>query len=152
MPRVNPFASMSPPKGSVLDMDERRSSGETDTTPLRLLFLSAKIHKKPVDFQSLILYTIKHDIYRVFLEVNVENTIPEAIPTMEALVKLEDTDCLEIIKATLTKEYAKQENERDEALLDEAWATFTEITGIKTSFSFEEIDKRVKAIIEESRA
>ncbi len=74
----------------------------TDTTPLRLLFLSAKIHKKPVDFQSLILYTIMHDTYRVFLEANVENTIPEAIPTKEAIDKLEDNACLELIKATLS--------------------------------------------------
>ena len=34
-----PSTSMSPPKGSVLDMDERRSSGETDDKSLRLLFL-----------------------------------------------------------------------------------------------------------------
>ena len=81
-----------------------------------------------------------------------ENTIPEAIPTKEASDKLEDTACLEIIKATLATEYAKQENERDEALLEDAWAAFTEITGIKTSFSSEEIDERVKAMIEESRA
>ena len=81
-----------------------------------------------------------------------ENKIPEAIPTKEALDKLEENACLELIKATLSKEYAKKENERDEALLEEAWAAFTEITGIKTSFSSEEIDERVKAIIEKSRA
>ena len=117
-----------------------------------LVAFQRKIHKKPVDFQSIILYTIKHDTYRVFLEANVENTIPEAIPTKEASDKLEDTACLEIIKATLATEYAKQENERDEALLEDAWAAFTEITGIKTSFSSEEIDERIKTIIEESRA
>ena len=81
-----------------------------------------------------------------------ENTIPEAIPTKEALDKLEDNACLELIKATLSKEYAKKENERDETLLEEAWAAFTEITGIKTSFSSEEIDERVKALIEKSNA
>lgn len=81
-----------------------------------------------------------------------ENTIPEAIPTKEASDKLEDTACLKIIKATLANEYAKQENEREETLLEDALAAFTEITGIKISFSSEEIDERVKAIIEESRA
>ncbi len=81
-----------------------------------------------------------------------KNTIPNAIPTEKEFDKLEDTACLKIVKAILAKEYAKPDNERDEALLDEAWAAFTEITGIKTSFSSEEIDERVKAIIEESRA
>ena len=81
-----------------------------------------------------------------------KNAIPGAIPTKEASDKLEDTACLEIIKATLATEYANQENESDEALIEDAWAAFTEITGIKTSFSSEEIDERVKAIIEESRA
>ena len=81
-----------------------------------------------------------------------KNTIPNAIPTEKEFDKLEDTACLKIVKAILAKEYAKPDNERDEALLDEAWATFTEIRGIKTSFSSEEIDERVKAIIEESRA
>ncbi len=81
-----------------------------------------------------------------------KNTIPNAIPTEKEFDKLEDTACLKIVKAILAKEYAKPDNERDEALLDEAWATFTEITGIKTSFSSEERDERVKAIIEESRA
>ena len=71
-----------------------------------------------------------------------ENTIPEAIQTKEALDKLEDTACLEIINATLAKEYAKQENERNEAVLDEAWAAFSDITGIKTSFSFEEMKSK----------
>ena len=85
-------------------------------------------------------------------EVNLKNAIPGTIPPKEELDKLEDTACIEIIKAILTKEYAKQESERDEALIDEAWETFSEITGIKTSFSSEEIDERVKAIIEESRA
>ena len=81
-----------------------------------------------------------------------KNTIPNAIPTEKEFDKLEDTACLKIVKAILATEYAKQENERDEALLEDAWAAFTEITGIKTSFSSEEIDERVKAIIEESRA
>ena len=81
-----------------------------------------------------------------------KNAIPGAIPTEEESDKLEDTACIEIIKALLAKEYAKPDGERDEALIDEAWETFSEITGIKTSFSSEEIDERVKAIIEESRA
>ena len=81
-----------------------------------------------------------------------KNAIPGAIPTKEESDKLEDTACIEIIKALLAKEYAKPDGERDEALIDEAWKTFSEITGIKTSFSSEEIDERVKAIIEESRA
>ena len=81
-----------------------------------------------------------------------KNAIPGAIPTKEESDKLEDTACIEIIKALLAKEYAKPDGERDEALIDEAWETFSEITGIKTSFSSEEIDERVKAIIEESRA
>ena len=81
-----------------------------------------------------------------------KNTIPNAIPTEKEFDKLEDTACLKIVKAILAKEYAKPDNERDEALLEDAWAAFTEITGIKTSFSSEEIDERVKAIIEESRA
>ena len=81
-----------------------------------------------------------------------KNAIPGAIPTKDESDKLEDTACIEIIKALLAKEYAKPDGERDEALIDEAWETFSEITGIKTSFSSEEIDERVKAIIEESRA
>ena len=81
-----------------------------------------------------------------------KNAIPGAIPTKEESDKLEDTACIEIIKALLAKEYAKPDGERDEALIDEAWETFSEITGIKTSFSSEEIDERVKAIIEKSRA
>lgn len=81
-----------------------------------------------------------------------KNTIPNAIPTEKEFDKLEDAACLKIVKAILAKEYAKPDNERDEALLEDAWAAFTEITGIKTSFSSEEIDERVKAIIEESRA
>ena len=81
-----------------------------------------------------------------------KNAIPGAIPTKEESDKLEDTACIELIKALLAKEYAKPDGERDEALIDEAWETFSEITGIKTSFSSEEIDERVKAIIEESRA
>ena len=81
-----------------------------------------------------------------------KNTIPNAIPTEKEFDKLEDTACLKIVKAILAKEYAKPDNERDKALLEDAWAAFTEITGIKTSFSSEEIDERVKAIIEESRA
>ena len=81
-----------------------------------------------------------------------KNAIPGAIPTKEESDKLEDTACIELIKALLAKEYSKPDGERDEALIDEAWETFSEITGIKTSFSSEEIDERVKAIIEESRA
>ena len=81
-----------------------------------------------------------------------KNAIPGAIPTKDESDKLEDTACIEIIKALLAKEYAKPDGERDEALIDEAWETFSEITGIKTSFSSEEIDERVKAIIEETRA
>ena len=37
MPRENPFACMSLPKGSVPDMDERRPGGEVIHAPLRLL-------------------------------------------------------------------------------------------------------------------
>lgn len=77
-----------------------------------------------------------------------KNAIPDAVPTKEESDKLEDTACIEIVKTILTKEYSKQENERDEVLIEEAWAAFSEITGIKTSFSDEEIDERVKAIIE----
>ena len=81
-----------------------------------------------------------------------KNAIPGAIPTKDESDKLEDTACIEIIKALLAKEYAKPDRDRDEALIEEAWATFSEITGIKTSFSEEEIAERVKAIIEKSRA
>ena len=79
-----------------------------------------------------------------------KNAIPGAIPTKEESDKLEDTACLEIIKALLAKEYAKPDRERDEALIEEAWATFEEITGVKTTFSPEEIDALVKEIIEKS--
>ena len=79
-----------------------------------------------------------------------KNAIPGAIPTKEESDKLEDTACIEIIKALLAKEYAKPDGERDEALIDEAWATFGEITGVKTTFSPEEIDARVKEIIEKT--
>ena len=81
-----------------------------------------------------------------------KDTFHSSIPIKKDFDELEDTACLESIKAVLEAEYAKPENERDEALLEDAWAAFTEITGIKTSFSSEEIDERVKAIIEESRA
>ena len=81
-----------------------------------------------------------------------KDTFHSSIPIKKDYDELEDTACLESIKAVLEAEYAKPENERDEALLEDAWAAFTEITGIKTSFSSEEIDERVKAIIEESRA
>lgn len=79
-----------------------------------------------------------------------KNTIPDAIPTEEESDTLEDTACIEIIKALLAKENAKPDKERDEALIEEAWATLSEITGIKTSFTDEEIDEHVKAIIEKS--
>ena len=80
-----------------------------------------------------------------------KETFRSSIPTKKDFDELEDTACLESIKAVLEAEYAKPENERDEALLEEAWATFTEITGIKTSLSATEIDERIKAIIERSR-
>lgn len=79
-----------------------------------------------------------------------KNAIPGAIPSKEESDKLEDTACIEIIKALLAKEYAKPDSERDEVLIEEAWATFSAITGIKTSFSDEEIDERVKAIMEKT--
>ncbi len=79
-----------------------------------------------------------------------KNAIPGAIPTKEESDKLEDTACIEIIKALLAKEYAKSDGERDEALIDEAWATFGEITGVKTSFSPEEIDALIKEIIKKT--
>ena len=83
-------------------------------------------------------------------EVSVKNAIPDAIPTKEESDKLEETACIEIIKAILAKEYSKKENERNEVLIEEAWATFSEITGIKTSFSDDEIAEHVKAIRERS--
>ena len=43
-------------------MDKRRSSGETATAPLRLLFPSAKIHKKPIDFPNLTRYNYSYKI------------------------------------------------------------------------------------------
>lgn len=76
--------------------------------------------------------------------------IPGAIPTEEESDKLEETACIEIIKALLAKEHAKPDGDRDEALIEEAWETFSEITGIKTSFSDEEIDELVAAIIEKN--
>ena len=79
-----------------------------------------------------------------------KNAIPGTIPTEEESDKLEETACIEIIKALLAKEYAKPDRERDEALIEEAWATFEEITGVKTTFSPEEIDALVKEIIEKN--
>lgn len=79
-----------------------------------------------------------------------KNAIPSVIPSEEESDKLEDTACVEIIKALLAKEYAKPDRERDEALIEEAWATFEEITGVKTTFNPEEIDALVKEIIEKS--
>ena len=80
-----------------------------------------------------------------------KDTFRSSIPTKKDFDELEDTACLESIKAVLEAEYAKPENERDEALLEEAWATFTEITGMKTSFTNDEIDKRIKDIIDKNR-
>ena len=80
-----------------------------------------------------------------------KETFRSSIPTKKDFDELEDTACLESIKAVLEAEYAKPENERDEALLEEAWATFTEITGMKTSFTNDEIDKRIKDIIDKNR-
>ena len=80
-----------------------------------------------------------------------KDTFRSSIPTKKDFDELENTACLESIKAVLEAEYAKPENERDEALLEEAWATFTEITGMKTSFTNDEIDKRIKDFIDKNR-
>jgi len=82
----------------------------------------------------------------------VKNTFRPEILARDESDKLEDSACLAVVMAVLDEEYAKPFNEQDEARLDEAWTTFEKITGIRTSFTPKEIEKRVKAIIEKSRA
>ncbi len=77
-----------------------------------------------------------------------KNTYRSILPTKEESDKLEDAACLAMVTAVLDEEYAKPFNEQDQARLDEAWSTFEKITGIKTSFTPEEIDVRIKAIME----
>ncbi len=77
-----------------------------------------------------------------------KNTFRPEILARDESDKLEDSACLAAVKAVLDEEYAKPFNEQDQARLDEAWATFEKLTGIKTSFTPEEIDVRIKAIME----
>ena len=67
--------------------------------------------------------------------------------TEEEISELEDQAILAEIDAILDREYEKPLEERDNDLIDECWKTYSEITGVKTEFSPEEIDERVKEII-----
>ena len=63
------------------------------------------------------------------------------------ILKLEDKAILAEIDAILTSEYNKPLDERDEALIDESWKAYSDITGVKTDFSPEEIHQYAKEII-----
>ena len=138
---------MGPPKGSVPDMDERRASGETKK-PLRLLIPERKLTLNGRITRIDPLYLSAIIRFELSLEVFVKNTYRPIFLTKEESNKLEDSACLASVTAVLDEEYAKPFNEQDQARLDEAWATFEKLTGIKTSFTPEEIDVRIKAIME----
>ncbi len=63
------------------------------------------------------------------------------------ILKLENKAILAEIDSILGTEYSKPLDERDEALIDECWKLYSDITGVKTEFSPEEVHQYVKEII-----